>query len=58
MKGNFVTPVEKSAKRFVLGPPWLYVQLASIEYQSGSIQGLVQVVVWKVSLQLSVKFLP
>ena len=57
MISQFIVPKEITRKVFVLGfDPYLLLIFGSAVFETGSVQGYVQFIVWKISIQLSVKW--
>ena len=54
---GFVSPDKTQWRVIYLGPRWLQITFGSAEYVGGAVQGYIQVVIWKISMQISVKWL-
>ena len=54
---QFISPDKTAWRVIYFGYRSAQVSVGSADYDSGAIQGYIQIVIWKISIQLSVKWL-
>jgi len=53
---SFVSPEKIVLRVFCIGPKWMQIVFGSAENTIGSVQGYIQVILWRINMLLSVKW--